>query len=64
MTNEGRMKATATSVAPRSRAPDPAEVDRELRGERARRELREREAFVVVLLGDPAPALSTRSRCM
>src|SRR5581483_1157773 len=36
---------------------EPAEVDRELRRERARGELREREAFAVVGLGEPAPVL-------
>ena len=51
------MNASATSVAPSTPAAHPAEVDRELRGERARRELREREALDVVLLRDPAPSL-------
>jgi hypothetical protein len=36
---------------------DPAQVDRELRGERPRRELGEREPLLVVAFRDPAPAL-------
>ena len=47
----------ATSVAPEHAVVEPAEVDRELRGERPRGELREREPFLVVLERDPAPAL-------
>src|SRR5262245_59818469 len=34
-----------------------AEVDAELRGERARHQLRERQAFLVVRLRDPLPVL-------
>src|SRR5262249_49762536 len=37
--------------------PHPAEIDRELRGERTRRELRQRQALEVVLLLDPAAPL-------
>ena len=55
-TTAGRRRAP-TSVAPSAPPRSPAEVDRELRGERAGRELREREALACTPRREPAARL-------
>jgi len=57
MRNDGAMKENPNGRGAEHTGAHPAEIDRELRGERTGRELREREPFLVFVGGVPAARL-------